>query len=119
MSFGAYTNSAITSSTNVIVNCTNGTTYTISFNDTPPSTPGSPKYLLANTTSGLESNTLEITFKNAANQTMTNGAATITGTGTGSAVTLSGAITGTIAAGQLSGKPAGTYSTTMTLNIVY
>jgi spore coat protein U-like protein len=49
---------------------------------------------------------------------MTSGAATITGTGIGAADTLSTSIVGTIASGQ-SGKAAGSYSKTMTLNLVY
>jgi len=48
---------------------------------------------------------------------MTNATATITGTGTGSTATV-GTITGSIAASQ-TGKTAGTYSKTMTLNLVY
>jgi spore coat protein U-like protein len=48
---------------------------------------------------------------------MTSGAATITGTGTGSDST-AGTITGSIASGQ-TGKSAGSYSKTMTLNLVY
>jgi spore coat protein U-like protein len=48
---------------------------------------------------------------------MTNGAATISGTGTGSSAT-AGTITGSMAASQ-TGKTAGSYSKTMTLNIVY
>jgi spore coat protein U-like protein len=48
---------------------------------------------------------------------MTLGAATITGTGN-SATQNPGTITGTIASGQ-SGKTAGTYSKTITLNLVY
>jgi hypothetical protein len=113
MTFAAYVGSLITATSVVTANCTTSTPYTISFADTPAT---APKYLLANTTTGLESNTLEITFTNGVN-TMTNGAATITGTGTGTTAT-AGTITGTIAATQ-TGKAAGTYSKLMTLNIVY
>jgi hypothetical protein len=50
---------------------------------------------------------------------MTNGAATISGTGTGiGSSAVAGTITGTMAAGQ-TGKTAGSYSKMMTLNIVY
>jgi hypothetical protein len=113
MTFAAYVGSLITATSVVTANCTTSTPYTISFADTP-ATP--PKYLLANTTAGLESNTLEVVFTSTAG-TMTNGAATITGTGTGTTAT-AGTITGTIAATQ-TGKAAGTYSKLMTLNIVY
>ena len=104
---------AITADSVVTANCTAGTTYTISFADTPPASPGSPKYLLT----GPSSNTLEITFTNNSGQTMTNGAATITGTGTGVSAP-AGTITGRLGENQ-TGKVAGTYSKIMTLNIVY
>ena len=115
MSFAAYTGSQITASSVITANCTNGTTYTISFNDTPDSTPA--YYLVRSTGSSANaSDRLEVTFTNGVS-TMTNGAATITGTGTGSSAT-AGTITGTMAASQ-SVKTAGSYSKTMTLNIVY
>ena len=115
MSFAAYTGSQITASSVITANCTNGTTYTISFNDTPDSTPA--YYLVRSTGSSANaSDRLEVTFTNGVS-TMTNGAATITGTGTGSSAA-AGTITGTMAASQ-TGKTAGSYSKTMTLNIVY
>ena len=114
MTFAAYVGSLITATSVVTANCTTSTPYTISFADSPGAT--TPAYLLANTTVGLESNTLQIVFTSTAG-TMTNGAATITGTGTGASAT-AGTITGTIAATQ-TGKAAGTYSKLMTLNIVY
>jgi spore coat protein U-like protein len=50
---------------------------------------------------------------------MTNGAATISGTGVGIlSNATAGTITGTIAASQ-TGKTAGSYTKTFTLNIVY
>ena len=116
MTFAAYTGTLITATSVVTANCTNGTTYTISFNDTPDIT---TKYYLVRS-SGSSANAadrLEATFTNTAGATMTNAAATITGTGTGSAAT-AGTITGSIAASQ-TGKVAGTYSKTMTLNLVY
>ena len=116
MTFAAYTGSSITAQSVITENCTNGTPYTISFNDTPDST---PKYYLIRS-GGVSTNAsdqLEATFTNGAAATMTNGAATLTGTGTGSTAT-AGTITGTIAASQ-TGKTAGSYSKTMTLNLVY
>ena len=116
MAFAAYSNTQITATSVITANCTNGTTYTISFNDTPDSV---TKYYLVRSggSSATASDRLEVTFTNAAGATMTNGAATITGTGTGSSAT-AGTITGTMAASQ-TGKTAGSYSKTMTLNIVY
>jgi len=116
MAFAAYTTTQITAASVITANCTNGTTYTISFNDTPDSV---SKYYLVRSggSSATASDRLEVTFTNGAGATMTNGAATITGTGTGSSAT-AGTITGTMAASQ-TGKTAGSYSKTMTLNIVY
>ena len=116
MAFAAYSGTQITANSVITANCTNGTTYTISFNDTPDSV---TKYYLvrAGGSSATASDRLEVTFTNAAGATMTNGAATITGTGTGSSAA-AGTITGTMAASQ-TGKTAGSYSKTMTLNIVY
>jgi spore coat protein U-like protein len=116
MTFAAYAGSLITANSVITSNCTNGTTYTISFNDSP-TVP--PKYYLVRTPGGsasVPSDVLEVTFTNGVS-TMINGAATITGTGTGSSAT-AGTITGTIAASQ-TGKTAGTFSKTMTLNLVY
>jgi spore coat protein U-like protein len=116
MSFAAYDGTAITANSVITANCTNGTTYNISFNDTPDV---SPKYYLVRSggVSTTAADRLEATFTNGAAATMTNGAATISGTGTGSSAT-AGTITGTIAASQ-TGKTAGTFSKTMTLNIIY
>jgi len=116
MAFAAYTASEITATSVITANCTNGTTYAISFNDTPDV---SSKYYLVRSggSSATASDRLEVSFKNGAGATMTNAAATITGTGTGSSAT-AGTITGTMAASQ-TGKTAGSYSKTMTLNIVY
>jgi spore coat protein U-like protein len=116
MAFAAYATSEITATSVITANCTNGTTYAISFNDTPDV---SSKYYLVRSggSSATASDRLEVSFKNGAGATMTNAAATITGTGTGSSAT-AGTITGTMAASQ-TGKTAGSYSKTMTLNIVY
>jgi len=116
MAFAAYSNTQITANSVITANCTNGTTYTISFNDTPDSV---TKYYLVRSggSSATASDRLEVSFTNGAGATMTNAAATITGTGTGSSAT-AGTITGTMAASQ-TGKTAGSYSKTMTLNIVY
>ena len=116
MAFSAYTGSAtITQTSAVTVNCSTGSNYTISFNDTAN---GSGEYILQNTTTNTNAtgHQLLATFSNGG-IAMTSGAATITGTGTG-ASSAAGTITGSIASGQ-TGKSAGTYSKTMTLNLVY
>ena len=114
MTFAAYTGTTISATSVITSNCTNGTSYTISFNDA--ATGGI--YYLTNSTTGLtdSGNRLEAGFTNGTTA-MTAGAATITGTGTGSSAT-PGTITGSIASGQ-TGKTAGTYSKSMTLNLVY
>jgi len=116
LSFAAYTGSLITATSLVSANCTNGTTYNISFNDTPDSTPA---YYLVRTggSSANAADRLNVIFTNTAGATMTNGAATISGTGTGSSAT-AGTITGSMAGSQ-TGKTAGDFTKTMTLNIVY
>ena len=118
MDFAAYTGSPITATSVVTANCTNGTPFTISFNDASDGVTASTYKLIRATTDGSASaNYIEASFTKSAGSTMTAGAATITGTGTGSAAT-AGTITGSIAASQ-TGKTAGTFSKTMTLNIVY
>jgi len=116
LAFDAYDGNLQSKTVNIIANCTNGTTFNISFGTSPDDT---PKYYLVRTggSSLTEADRLEVTFKNTGGATMTNGAATISGTGTGSAATV-GTITGSMAASQ-SGKTAGSFSKLMTLNIVY
>ena len=117
MTFAAYLSAnTITAGSVLTTNCTLGTTYNISFLETPDST---VNYYLTNETTGLstETNRLNVYYKSPGGETMTNGAATITGTGTGTTAN-AGTITGTIVSGQ-TGKTAGTYGRTMTLNIIY
>ena len=116
LSFAAYTGSLITATSIVSANCTNGTTYNISFNDSPND---ASAYYLVRTggSSATAADRLNVIFTNTAGATMTNGAATISGTGTGSSAT-AGTITGSMAATQ-TGKTAGDFTKTMTLNIVY
>jgi spore coat protein U-like protein len=116
MAFLAYTGSAtLTQESVVTVDCSTGANYTISFNDTAD---GNGKYILQNTTTGTVAtgHQLLASFTNGSTA-MTSGAATITGTGTGTSAA-AGTITGTILSGQ-TGKSAGTYSKTMTLNLNY
>ena len=114
MAFDPYIGSTITSTSAVIADCTTGTTYTISLADTA----ASGKYILQNITTNIvnTANQLEVTFAVGATA-LTEGVTAFTGTGTGTTAT-AGTITGTIAGAQ-TGKTAGTYNKTMTLNIVY
>jgi type 1 fimbria pilin len=117
MGFSAYTGSATIIRTSVVtVDCSTGANYTISFANTAD---GNGKYILQNTDTNTDESghQLLVSFTNGG-AAMTSGAATITGTGTGSANSTSHTITGSIASGQ-TGKTAGTYNATMTLNLVY
>ena len=119
MDFAAYTGSAITATSVVTANCTNGTAFTISFNDTPNGVVDAKAYKLvrSGTDGSATADHLEATFTKSAGNTMTAGAASITGTGTGSAAA-AGTITGSIAASQ-TGRTAGSFAQTIVLNIVY
>ena len=120
MAFDPYVSSTtITATSEITVNCSTGTAYTISLATTPNL--GSFYYL---TRSGsptpdaeLATNQLRVTFTNGAGTTLTNGVTAMTGTGSGTTAS-AGEITGTMASGQNS-KTAGTFNKTMTLNIVY
>jgi len=116
LSFDAWVNETQNKTVPIIANCTNGTTFNISIATSPDA---SPVYYLvrAGGLSSTASDRLEVTFKNTDGIAMTNGAATISSTGTGAAAT-AGTITGTMASSQ-TGKTAGSYSKLMTLNIVY
>jgi spore coat protein U-like protein len=118
MTFGsAYNLTALTQSSDIVVNCTANATFSIYFTDAADGV-GSGQYkLIRTTTDGTASaNFLNIAFNNGTN-TMTESGAKITGTGTGSSAT-AGTITGIIAAGQAS-RTAGTFTKTMTLNVAY
>ena len=115
MAFAPYTGSQITATSAVSVDCTSGTDYTISFNDTPNS--GSVYYLVkTDGNAAIDSNRLETTFTNGSS-ILTQGNAAFRGTGIGSRA-VAGTITGTIASLQ-TGKLAGSYIKVMTLNVVY
>jgi hypothetical protein len=116
LTFEAWVNVEQNKTVPIIANCTNGTTFNISIATSPDA---SPVYYLvrAGGVSTTASDRLEVTFKNTDGVAMTNGAATISSTGTGVAAT-AGTITGTMATSQ-TGKTAGSYSKLMTLNIVY
>ena len=116
LTFEAWVNVEQNKTVPIIANCTNGTTFNISIATSPDA---SPVYYLvrAGGVSATASDRLEVTFKNTDGVAMTNGAATISSTGTGVAAT-AGTITGTMATSQ-TGKTAGSYSKIMTLNIVY
>jgi spore coat protein U-like protein len=115
MAFAPYTGSQITATSAVSVDCTSGTDYTISLNDTPNS--GSVYYLVhTEGNPSVVSNRLEMTFTNGSS-ILTQGNAAFRGKGIGSR-SVAGTITGTIA-GLQTGKVAGSYIKVMTLNVVY
>ena len=115
MGFAGYTGILITATSNLVVNCTNAAPFTLSFSDTDH-TSGLYKLVRDATDGVATTDYLNIFFKNAANATMSNAGATITGTGIGSSAT-AGVITGTIAA--QAGRTAGTFAKTMTVNVEY
>jgi hypothetical protein len=118
MDFAAYTGSLITATSVVTANCTNGTPFTISFNDSADGVTASTYKLVRDGTDGsATANYIEVSFTKSAGNTMTAGTASITGSGTGSSAA-AGTITGSIAASQ-AGRTAGSFAKTMTLNIVY
>jgi spore coat protein U-like protein len=115
MGFAAYTGILITANSNLVVNCTNASPFTLSFSDTDH-TSGLYKLVRDSTAGSATTDYLNIWFKNAALATMSNAGATITGTGIGSSAT-AGVITGTIPA--QAGRTAGTFAKTMTVNVDY
>ena len=115
MGFAAYTGILITATSNLVVNCTNASPFTLSFSDTDH-TGGLYKLVRDATAGSATTDYLNILFKNAANATMSNAGATISGTGIGSSAT-AGVITGTISA--QAGRTAGTFAKTMTVNVDY
>ena len=118
MDFAAYTGSLITQTSVVTANCTNGTPFTISFATAADGITPNTYKLIRGTTAGSETTDyIEVSFTKSAGNTMTAGAASITGSGTGSAAA-AGTITGSIAQSQ-TGRTAGSFAKTMTLNIVY
>jgi len=115
MAFAPYTGSQITATSVVNVDCTSGTPYTVSLNDSPDS--GSVYYLVKTGGSpAVDTNRLEASFTNGSS-TLTPGIAAFRGTGIGTRA-VAGTLTGTIAALQ-TGKLAGSYTKIMTLNVVY
>ena len=115
MSFGSYSGSQLTATSVVNVDCTSGTPYTVSLNDSPDS--GSLYYLVkVGGSSTVDTNRLEASFTNGSS-TLTPGIAAFRGTGIGSRA-VAGTLTGTIA-GLQTGKLAGSYIKIMTLNVVY
>lgn len=115
MTFAAYTGTQITANTTLTINCTNGLAYSISLSENADA---SPDYYLyrGGTVSATASDQLRVKFTHTGG-TITGATTAISGTGTGTDDTAK-TITGTIAASQ-TGKTAGTFSRTMTLNIVY
>jgi spore coat protein U-like protein len=121
LGFGAYVDGAnSTSSANITATCTNGTGYTILFNDTPDSA-GIYRIYSGGATSATTSLFLESSFgaTSGFSLAITNTANAISGTGNGSAQTIP--IYGKIASGQITiaSRVSGAYSRNLTLNLVY
>jgi spore coat protein U-like protein len=117
--FGAYSNTLIQTSvaSGVSATCTNGESYTISFNNGIGTGASYTKRVLTGSFSG-STLAYELYKDSGYSQILgdgTNSTATITGTGNGSAQTYT--IYGSMAASQ--GLTAGTYSDTVTVTITY
>jgi len=120
LSFGAYASGAATNGTATITaTCTNGTGYTILFNEASDgTTAGTYRIYSGGTTSASSSLFLEASFGATSGFTLpiTNSLNAITGNGNGSAQTIT--LYGNIASNQ-TGKVTGAFSRNLTLNLVY
>lgn len=120
LSFGAYASGAATTGTATITaTCTNGTGYTILFNEASDgTTAGTYRIYSGGTTSTTSSLFLEASFGATSGFTLpiTNSLNAITGNGNGSAQTIT--LYGNIASGQTT-KVSGSFSRNLTLNLVY
>ena len=119
MTFSAYTETLITATTDVTANCTFGTTGTITLTTLADGTSNSYKLVRTGGSASTANDVLEVSFKKTSDSTaLYNGFGSFSVTGTGSAVTSSALITGTIAASQTA-KTAGTFSKSLTLTVTY
>jgi len=121
MTFAAYTETLITATTDVTVNCTFGTAGIFGLTTVADGTSNAYKLIRSggDATGNTASDVLQVSFKKTSDSTaLYSGTGTFSVTGTGSAVTNAGLITGTIAASQ-TGKTAGTFSKSLTLTVTY
>jgi spore coat protein U-like protein len=119
MTFSAYTETLITATTDVTANCTFGTTGTITLTTVADGTSNSYKLVRTGGSASTANDVLEVSFKKTSDSTaLYSGSGSFSVTGTGSAVTSSALITGTIAASQTA-KTAGTFSKSLTLTVTY
>jgi spore coat protein U-like protein len=119
MQFSAYTETLITATTDVTANCTFGTTGTITLTTLADGTSNSYKLVRTGGSASTANDVLEVSFKKTSDSTaLYSGSGSFSVTGTGSAVTSSALITGTIAASQTA-KTAGTFSKSLTLTVTY
>ena len=120
LSFGTYASGAATTgSATITATCTNGTGYTILFNEASDgTTAGTYRIYSGGTTSASSSLFLEASFGATSGFSLpiTNSLNAISGTGNGSAQTLT--LYGNIASGQTT-KVTGSFSRNLTLNLVY
>jgi spore coat protein U-like protein len=116
MNFDAYTATLLTKTSDIIINCTNGVNYSISLSENADAPDNITYYLYrGGAISGTAANQLGVIFSHTGG-TMIGSTVAISGTGSGT--TQTSIITGTIAASQ-TGKTAGDFTRTMTLNLVY
>lgn len=119
MTFSAYTETLITATTDVTANCTFGTTGTITLTTVADGTSNSYKLVRTGGSASTANDVLEVSFKKTSDSTaLYSGSGSFSVTGTGSAVTSSALITGTIAASQTA-KTAGSFSKSLTLTVTY
>jgi len=120
MTFSAYTETLITATTDVTANCTFGTTGTITLTTVADATTANYyKLVRVGGSASTANDVLEVSFKKTSDSTaLYSGSGSFSVTGTGSAVTSSALITGTIAASQTA-KTAGTFSKSLTLTVTY
>jgi spore coat protein U-like protein len=120
MTFAAYTETAITATTDVSVNCTFGTAGVVTLSTVSDASTATKYKLIRTSQDGATpADVLEVSFKiTSTNAALHNSAGSFSVTGTGAAVTNSAVITGTIAATQTS-KTAGTFSKSLTLTVTY
>ena len=119
MSFGAYTGASdLTAETRITINCSTGVVYTISLTDPHQSTAPNYKLVRDGGNASTSSDYLTVAFKKyGSNSYLEQTVSTIIGTASGNEA-VAQTIQGVIAANQ-TGKTAGTFRKTVSLNLSY
>ena len=119
MSFGAYTGASdLTAETQITINCSTGVVYTISLTDSHQSTAPNYKLVRDGGNASTSSDYLTVAFKKyGSNSYLEQTVSTIIGTASGTEA-VAQTIQGVIAQGQ-TGKTAGTFRKTVSLNLSY